>query len=168
MSRESRNFWSFPIDRQHASCSASHGCLGLTYGIRYLESTTRNAPTAIMTTVEDDSTVPSFRFKRRKTTHTKRARIEDDTPPVPDTSSPNTATPLDAPGAAQEGEASVPNLNQIIRNRKRPRDRLKDVARRPETTQTELVQAEAPRPDKYSSRFVAQTGQIVDSSDKHM
>jgi hypothetical protein len=120
-----------------------------------------------MTNVEDDSTVPSFRFKRRKTTHTKRARIEDDTP-VPDTTSPNAATPLDAPGAAQEREASVPNLNEIIRNRKRPRDRVKDVARRPEITQTELVQAEAPRPDKYSSRFVAQTGQIVDSSDKQM
>lgn len=121
-----------------------------------------------MTAMEDDNTAPSFRFKRRKTTHAKRVRTEDDTTPALNTQPPNAATPLIAPEAAQDEEESVPNLREIIRNRKRPRDRLKDVTRKNETTQTELVQAEAPRPDQYTSRFVAQTGQVVDSSDKQM
>lgn len=120
-----------------------------------------------MTTV-DDNTTPSFHFKRRKTTHTKRARTDDDTPSVLDAAGHDAATPPIAPEAAQDEEESVLNLKAIIRNRKRPRDRAKEVTRKPEAPQTELVQSEAPRPDQYTSRFVAQTGQVVDSSDKQM
>lgn len=122
----------------------------------------------MMTTNEDDNAVPSVRFKRRKTTHTKRPRVEDDTTPVPPTQSPDAATPIDAPEAAQKEEESAPNLKEILRNRKRPRDRLKHVSRKPEVAHNELVQAEAPRADKYSSRFIAQTGQVVDSGDAQM
>lgn len=120
-----------------------------------------------MTSVEDDSAAPSLRFKRRKTTHTKRARIDDDTATTPGDQAINAVAPHNAPEAVQDEEESVPNLKEIIRNRKRPRDRLKDVSRKPEP-QTELVQAEAPRPDQYAGRFAAQTGQVVDASDKQM
>lgn len=120
-----------------------------------------------MTSVEDESTAPSFRFKRRKTTHIKRGRITEDTTEEPSGQPLDAATPHDAPEAVQDEEESVPNLKEILRNRKRPRDRLKDVARKAET-QTELVQAEAPRSDHYAGRFAAQTGQVVDASDKQM
>lgn len=122
-----------------------------------------------MTTIDDDNNrVPSFRFKRRKITHIKRARTDEDTPPELDTAGHDAATPSDAPAAAQDEEDSVPNLKEIIRNRKRPRDRVKDVASKSEAVQTEHVQAEAPRADQYTSRFIAQTGQVVDSSDTQM
>ncbi|KAF2625050.1 hypothetical protein BU25DRAFT_460537 [Macroventuria anomochaeta] len=121
-----------------------------------------------MTTVADDSTAANFRFKRRKATHTKRARIDDDIPSKPNNQTPDTATAHDAPDAVPDEEEPVPNLKEILRNRKRPRDRLKDATRKPGPSQTELVQAEAPRPDQYTSRFVAQTGQVVDSSDQQM
>ena len=121
-----------------------------------------------MTTVDDDNTAPSFRFKRRKTTHTKRARIDGDAPTTRSNQTPDAAPAHDAPEAVQDEEESMPNLKEILRNRKRPRDRLKDAARKPETSQTELVQVEAPRADQYTSRFVAQTGQVVESSDAQM
>ncbi|KZM25298.1 uncharacterized protein EKO05_0000607 [Ascochyta rabiei] len=121
-----------------------------------------------MTTADDGNAAPSFRFKRRKTTHTKRARTDDEVTVSLDTQSPDAVTPPIAPEAAQDEDESVPNLKEIIRNRKRPRDRLKDVARRTEAPQTQLVQSEAPRPGQYTSRFIAQTGQVVDSSDKQM
>ncbi|KAJ8105778.1 hypothetical protein OPT61_g9975 [Boeremia exigua] len=116
-----------------------------------------------MTTEADDST-PSVSFKRRKTTHTKRTRT-DDAPAT--TNAALDATPDDAPEAAHE-EESVPNLKEILRNRKRPRDRIKDAARKPETPHTELQQADAPRAGPYTSRFVGQTGQVVDSGDAQM
>ncbi|XPS98862.1 hypothetical protein M3J09_008055 [Ascochyta lentis] len=121
-----------------------------------------------MTTADDENAAPSFRFKRRKTTHTKRARTDDDAAVPLDIQSPDAATPSVAPEAAQDEDESVPNLREIIRNRKRPRDRLKDAARRTEAPRVELVQSAAPRPDQYTSRFTAQTGQVVDSSDKQM
>jgi hypothetical protein len=120
-----------------------------------------------MTSVEDDSAAPSFRFKRRKTTHTKRTRIDEDSATTPDTQAFDATAPHDAPEAVQDEEESVPNLKEIIRNRKRPRDRLKDVLRNPES-QIDLVQVEAPRSDQYAGRFAAQTGQVVDVSDKQM
>jgi hypothetical protein len=121
-----------------------------------------------MTTVEEDSTAPSFRFKRRKTAHAKRACIDGDAPTIAEDQSPDASTSRDAPEVVQDEEESVPNLKEILRNRKRPRDRFKDVTRKTEVPQTDLVQAEVPRPDQYTSRFVAQTGQVVDSSDKQM
>lgn len=122
-----------------------------------------------MTTREDDSTATSVHFKRRKTTHTKRARADDGSNPAkPSNETPDATLALDAPEPAQDDDEAVPNLKEILRNRKRPRDRLKDTARKPEPGQTELVQVDAPRQDRYTSRFVAQTGQVVDSSDAHM
>ncbi|KAF1930308.1 uncharacterized protein M421DRAFT_371168 [Didymella exigua CBS 183.55] len=120
-----------------------------------------------MTSVEDDSTAPSFRFKRRKTTHTKRARIDDDAASTPSAQALDATTPHNAPEVVHDEEESVLNLREIIRSRKRPRDRLKEVPRKPEP-QTELVQIEAPPSDQYAGRFAAQTGQVVDASDKQM
>lgn len=124
-----------------------------------------------MATMQDENPPPSIRFKRRKTAHPKRIHIEDDAPAISASQSPDAATPNDAtspPKEAHDEEEAVPNLKEIIRNRKRPRDRLKEAARKPEMPRTELMQADAPRPDQYTSRFVAQTGQVVDRDDKHM
>lgn len=120
-----------------------------------------------MTSVQDQGAAPSFRFKRRKITHTKRARTEEDAATEPSSRPLDAPTAHDAPEAVQDEEESVPNLKEILRNRKRPRDRIKDVPRKPEP-ETDLVQAEAPRPDQYAGRFAAQTGQVLDVSDKQM
>ena len=120
-----------------------------------------------MTSVQDESAAPSFRFKRRKITHTKRARIEEDTTTDSSSRPLDAPTARDAPEAVRDEEESVPNLKEILRNRKRPRDRIKDVPRKPEP-EPDLVQAEAPRSDQYAGRFAAQTGQVLDASDEHM
>jgi hypothetical protein len=124
-----------------------------------------------MATVQEDNSVPSIRFKRRKTTHPKRVQLEEDALVISTSQSPDAATPNDAlslPNEANDEEESVPNLKEILRNRKRPRNRLKETARKPDVTRTELVQVDAPRPDQYTSRFVAQTGQVVERDDKQM
>ncbi|KAG9186120.1 hypothetical protein G6011_02676 [Alternaria panax] len=124
-----------------------------------------------MSTVQQDETVPAVRFKRRKTAHPKRVYGDDDAPTVPASHLPDAATTNDAPQAPKEDsdeEESIPNLKEILRNRKRPRDRIKETTRKPEPPRTELVQVEAPRPDQYTSRFVAQTGQVIDRDDKQM
>lgn len=120
-----------------------------------------------MTSVEDDTVAPNFRFKRRKTTHTKRARTEAHVATAPSNVSLGASAPHDAPEAVQDEEESVVNLREIIRSRKRHKDRLKDVSRKPEP-QTELAQVEALSSDQYAGRFAAQTGQAVDTSDKQM
>ncbi|CAG5186229.1 uncharacterized protein ALTATR162_LOCUS11524 [Alternaria atra] len=124
-----------------------------------------------MSTVQQDEAAPAIRFKRRKIAHPKRVYAEDDAPTVSASHSPDAATLNDAPPPLKEAndeEESVPNLKEILRNRKRPRDRLKETTRKAEPPRTELVQVEAPRPDQYTSRFVAQTGQVVDRDDKQM
>ncbi|KAF1942496.1 hypothetical protein EJ02DRAFT_375503 [Clathrospora elynae] len=125
-----------------------------------------------MATIQEDNPVPSVRFKRRKVAHPKRAYLDEDASTISASRSPSTATPSDAPSPPQEvhdGEESVTNLKEILRNRKRPRDRLREVARKAETPRTELVQVDAsPQPDQYTSRFIAQTGQVVDRDDKQM
>jgi hypothetical protein len=124
-----------------------------------------------MSTAPQDEAAPAIRFKRRKTAHPKRVYTEDDAPAVSASRSPVAATLSDAPYSATEAndeEESAPNLKEILRNRKRPRDRLKETTRKAEPPRTDLVQAEAPRPDQYTSRFVAQTGQVVDRDDKQM
>jgi hypothetical protein len=124
-----------------------------------------------MATVQEENSAPSIRFKRRKTTHPKRVQLEDDAPVISTSQTPDAATPNDAhslPNGINDEEESVPNLKEILRNRKRPRDRLKETARKPEVTRTELAQVDAPRPDQYTSRFVAQTGQVVERDDKQM
>lgn len=112
---------------------------------------------------EEDTSAPPIRFKRRKITHPKRVNLDND--------SPDAATPTDAhssPNEAHREEDAVPNLKEILRNRKRPRDRLRESARKADPPRAELVQVDAPRPDHYSSRFVAQTGQVVERDDKQM
>ncbi|KAF2853794.1 hypothetical protein T440DRAFT_289418 [Plenodomus tracheiphilus IPT5] len=119
----------------------------------------------------DDSSTPKVHFKRRKTTHPKRPYGESGTATVAKSQSPDVATTSDthARSAAADDEEPVPNLKDIIRNRKRPRDRVKDVARTIEAPPTaELGQVDAPRPGQYTSRFVAQTGQVVDRDDTQM
>jgi hypothetical protein len=123
-----------------------------------------------MATVQENS-APSIRFKRRKTTHPKRVQLEDDAPVISTSQTPDAATPNEAPlppNHVNDEEESVPNLKEILRNRKRPRDRLKETTRKPDVTTTELAQVDAPRPDQYTSRFVAQTGQVVERDDKQM
>lgn len=124
-----------------------------------------------MATVEQDDTTPSIRFKRRKTTHPKRTYTEDDAPTISTACSPNAATTSGARSPTRDAldeEASVPNLREILRNRKRLRNRPKEPARITENTGTDMVQSDAPRPDQYTSRFIAQTGQVVDRDDKQM
>jgi hypothetical protein len=126
-----------------------------------------------MTSIEDDSTVPTFRFKRRKVNHPKRVRLdEDDTPEAFVAQSPNTDAASNAPPPTNEAqeEDSTPNLREILRNRKRPRDRIRNIARKTEAPGTELVRTDAPEPGpaRYTSRFVSQTGHVVDKDDKQM
>jgi hypothetical protein len=124
-----------------------------------------------MATVLEDSPGPVVRFKRRKTTHPKRVQLTEDAPIMSASQSPDAATPNDALSSQQgadDEEESVPNLKEILRNRKRPRDRLRETGRKPEVGRAELVQVDAPRPDQYTSRFVAQTGQVVERDDKQM
>ena len=120
----------------------------------------------------DESSEPVVRFKRRKTAHSKRVYTEEEVPTAagsqaPDARNLSTDAPL-AITASQTEEDLVPNLKDILRNRKRPRDRQKDAARKTETPRTELAQVETPREGHYTSRFVAQTGQVVDTDDKQM
>ncbi|KAK1919010.1 hypothetical protein P3342_001140 [Pyrenophora teres f. teres] len=125
-----------------------------------------------MATVPEDSPAPAIRFKRRKIAHPKRAVTEDDAPNVSTLQSPDAATRNEAqspPAQAMDEEESVPNLKEILRNRRRPRDRLKEATRKIEEPNSGLVvQEHVPRPDQYTSRFVAQTGQVVDQHDKQM
>jgi hypothetical protein len=115
---------------------------------------------------------PTIRFKRRKTTHTKRARLEteDDTtraaPQSPDAASHYAPTP------APEEDATSLTLKEILRTRKRPRDRQREAAARAELAKTQAVvlreqDADAPR-QGYTSRFVPQTGQVIDADDQQM
>lgn len=125
-----------------------------------------------MATVPEDSSPPAIRFKRRKIAHPKRAYAEDDAPTVSASQSPDAATRNEVHSPPPEGndaDESVPNLKEILRNRRRPRDRIKETARKTEAApSSELVQDDGPRPDQYTSRFVAQTGQVVDRHDKQM
>ncbi|KAF1848436.1 uncharacterized protein K460DRAFT_375300 [Cucurbitaria berberidis CBS 394.84] len=124
-----------------------------------------------MAAVQEDDPPPSIRFKRRKIAHPKRVNLDDDVPTISTPQTPGAATPSDARSPPQEAHAeedSVPNLREILRNRKRPRDRLRESARKAEPPRTEVAQVNAPRPDQYTSRFVAQTGQVVERDDKQM
>jgi hypothetical protein len=123
-----------------------------------------------MSTAQDEGSAPAIRFKRRKTAHPKRVYAEEDVSTTTESQAPDAGIrAAKAPSPPlQDNEDSVPNLKDIIRNRKRPRDRLKDVARKAEVPRTELVPVEAPREGLYISRFVAQTGQVVDKDDSQM
>lgn len=133
---------------------------------------------------ENDTTAmaePTIRFKRRKTTHARRVYQQADTPTLHPTSSEvptdtvtasldhTIAPPLGESADTVDDEDTVPNLKDILRNRKRPRDRLREVARKAESKKSQaLVPTDAPKQDVYGNRFVAQTGQVVDVDDQQM
>jgi hypothetical protein len=127
-----------------------------------------------MSTVPEAETVPAVRFKRRKITHPKRVYAPEEYTTAPDPQTPSIEAPIagvaSSPQDAREEEEAVPNLKEVLRARKRPRDRQKDVARKAEVPKMELVQVEPPQEGHghYSSRFIAQTGQVVDRDDNQM
>jgi hypothetical protein len=124
-----------------------------------------------MASMQEEAAVPAIRFKRRKTTHTKRVQANEDAAVRPNSSTPDAASPTDVPTpptAAHEDDSAL-NLKEVLRNRRRPRDRVKEATRKPEPAKTELVPFDAPQQQHaYTSRFVAQTGQVVDRDDKQM
>lgn len=124
--------------------------------------------TTAMATAEDTTSEPSLRFKRRKIAHPRRAQPH--VPSEPGSASPNTGTHEDTNQAAHahEDDESAPSLKEILRARKRPRDRLREATHRAEARSQALVHASAPQQDTYANRFVAQTGQVVDRDDKQM
>ncbi|KAF2134526.1 hypothetical protein P153DRAFT_362286 [Dothidotthia symphoricarpi CBS 119687] len=124
-----------------------------------------------MAAMEQDNSAPAIRFKRRKTTHPKRVYVENDVSTISTAQSPDAPTTIDArspPRDALDEEDSVPNLKEILRNRKRPRNRPREASRAAEDTGMEMVQVDTSRPGQYTSRFIAQTGQVVDRDDKQM
>jgi hypothetical protein len=124
-----------------------------------------------MTSEPKEGPAPNVRFKRRKITHSKRVYTNENNlytePQAPDaeTQSANTLTP---PTGSREDDEPVPNLRDIIRNRRHPADRVRDAARKSEAPRQELALIETPRDGQYTSRFVAQTGQVVDRDDTQM
>ena len=125
-----------------------------------------------MAATQEEGSGSAIRFKRRKTTHPKRVAAEEDAPTVSISQPPDASSAQHAPLLANEAnddDESVPNLKEILRNRKRPRDRLKESVRKTDNPRMEVVHMdEAPRADQYTGRFVAQTGQVVDRDDKQM
>lgn len=126
-----------------------------------------------MNAEQEEGPVPSIRFKRRKVAHSKRVNTNEDvsTDSVK-AQAPAAATPTDnaltTPTISRNEDDSVPNLKDIIRNRKRPGERGRDAARKTEAPRQELAPVETPRDGQYTSRFVAQTGQVVDRDDQQM
>ncbi|KAL1595267.1 hypothetical protein SLS60_009957 [Paraconiothyrium brasiliense] len=113
---------------------------------------------------------PTVKFKRRKTTHTKRPRLDtEDEPTAAALKSPDAVPDDTSIPALEEDETSV-SLKEILRNRKRPRDRLREVAARAELTKAQaLVLREQDAPKQgYTNRFVPQTGQVVDRDDQQI
>jgi hypothetical protein len=125
-------------------------------------------------TTPDTPAEPALRFKRRKIAHAKRAPLNQVTASLersaPEDATANETANGDAPLFAPiEDEDATPNLREVLRNRIRPRDRIHKAARKPEPAHTHaLVVADVPKQDLYGSRFVAQTGQVVDKDDKQM
>ncbi|KAF2822783.1 hypothetical protein CC86DRAFT_396390 [Ophiobolus disseminans] len=104
-----------------------------------------------MSTPQDSELAPTIRFKRRKTAHQKRVYADDEVPIISETQAPGVEAPIGTappPDDPRDDERSVPNLKEIIRARKRPRDRLKDVVRKAEAPKAETVAIEdTPRED---------------------
>jgi hypothetical protein len=125
-----------------------------------------------MAAIQDDGSAPAIRFKRRKTAHSKRVYADEDVPATSESQLPGAATQsravLTPPTASGDEDDTVPNLREIIRNRKRPRDRPKEVARQVEAPKPDVDPMEVPREGLFTGRFVAQTGQVVDKDDKQM
>lgn len=105
-----------------------------------------------MATIEENAT-PSFRFKRRKIAHPRRAHLDDDAP---------------AETAAQTPD--VPHTT-LFRGRRRRQDRIREGAHKAADRNTQApmqIDRAAEERDQYSGRFIAQTGQVIDRDDKQM
>lgn len=137
-----------------------------------------------MATKEDDA-APAFRFKRRKTTHVRKIQLSSNNVPAQSLNTPvavdsqtSALTPTihtypdDLQTYVEGDDDATPNLKEILRQRKRPQDRTREVARKAAERKiavTSIQQYDEPAPgDKYSGRFVAQTGQVVDKDDEQM
>ncbi|KAF2007772.1 hypothetical protein P154DRAFT_528451 [Amniculicola lignicola CBS 123094] len=130
-----------------------------------------------MTELPNDAPIPVF--KRRKIAH---PRVRHDTLTDSTTESPDAAVTRDAQHPAanlqripiDDPDESGVNLQQILRNRKRPRDRAAEAARKAAqsspNTMTLIPRAtseeETPQTHQYLGRFVAQTGQVVAQDQK--
>lgn len=125
-----------------------------------------------MATTQEEGSGSAIRFKRRKTAHPKRVTAEEDALTASVSQPPDAGSVQHAhlpANEANDDQESVPNLKEILRNRKRPRDRLKESARKTDSPRMELVHTDdTRRADQYTGRFVAQTGQVVDRDDKQM
>jgi hypothetical protein len=118
-----------------------------------------------MASMQEAGLAPTVHFKRRKTAHAKRVYVEKEPPTASDSHPDDAASP---PSESREEDNAVPNLKDILRNRKRPRNRPKDTARKTEAPRGDMAAADMPRDTQYTGRFVAQTGQVVDRDDKQM
>jgi hypothetical protein len=129
---------------------------------------------------EEDQTAPAIRFKRRKIAHPRKRSTDNIAPSefvfelsqAPNSTPPASDSILERPPhvAVDEHEEPISNLKEILRQRKRPQERLREAARKAAEKKTvPLVQIDgAAPPDQYSGRFVAQTGQVVDKDDANM
>ena len=122
-------------------------------------------------TMDDTAIEPAVKFKRRKTTHAKRPRVGvDSQDAVAAPQSPSTITDARDEALVLSDDYTSLTLKEILRNRKRPRDRLREAAARAEVTKAQaLVRREQDAPKQgYEQRFVPQTGQVVDREDQQM
>lgn len=161
------------FDRQE-NLTAAHSltCSSVCSSTQTLHSVTRssNAPHGSSDTVEmEDEPTAVVRFKRRKIGHPRKTYVPDgntssDAPlDSPDSEAPTSQTPT------IQDESSGSNLKEILRQRKRPQDRMREAARRAAEKKAEtLVQTDMVKSDVYGGRFVAQTGQVVDKDDEQM
>lgn len=121
--------------------------------------------------MEEDATEMAVKFKRRRVTHTKRTRLQvEDDDAVAAPRSPQTLAIAEDEGPTAEGDETSATLKEILRNRKRPRDRLREAAARAELTKAQTLhrrEQDAPK-QGYAERFVPQTGQVVDRDDEQM
>lgn len=132
------------------------------------------SPTYNMNAGQEEDPAPSIRFKRRKVVHTKRVNTNEDVPADTVESQTSAAAPPsdnapDTPTMSRNENDSMPNLKDIIRNRRRPGDRAREAARKTDAPPRQQVATiETPCDGLYIGRFVAQTGQVVDRDDKQM
>ena len=121
-----------------------------------------------MSDAQDESPALSVRFKKRKALHPKRVYGEEETSEASSSLSAPALTPQDALEATNNEEETGVNLREILRNRKRPRERTKEAARKAEDLKAEVTAFDASRSDQHTSRFVGQTGQVIDRDDEQM
>jgi hypothetical protein len=159
------------VSRGLSIAQAGPGCTARHSFVSHLVTLPNHFSPVTVASMQDERSAPTIRFKRRKTTHAKRIQVDEDGAVSASSNAPAAATAVDAHTLLEEvddEDESVLKLKEILRNRRRPRDRVKEVARKPEPPKTELVPFETPPQHSYTSRFVAQTGQVVDRDDKQM